>query len=678
MNHHPKIFPSAAANVVFALAIFCPGSASAQLTLSGDFADLSLEELVKVEISSLGRKNTALFETPAPGYIVSNEEISRSGAFNLPEALRLVPGVQVSRVNSADYAITIRGFNDSTSNKLLVLMDGRSVYNQLFSGASWNFQEPMLSDVSRIEVQRGPAGTLWGANAVNGVINLVTKNAHATVGSLVSVTHGDRFDLGVELRQGWNFTPATAARVYAKYQDHDAYGDPTGAAADGWNYRLAGTRFDWDRPGGGGLTVIAEHRELRVNGTDNLPTLLPPYFKVYPEHLRTRGTDLSLKWNQPILTDARLSAQASVTRGDTDQFTSGEHHTTVDLDTQLTLHPLPRHEVITGVTYRSTTDHLHGSQWLNYRVHDATTTFVGAFAQDEITLLPERVRLTLGTKIERNSYSGWEMQPSARLLWHPTKRQAVWAAVSRAARTPSRSERDIIWFVATVPPSPAIPLPGKVVALGDSNFSSEHVTAYELGHRFQPNRRFSVDTSIFYSNYTDMRGLRPDYVPPNFAAFPVFYTYRYTVTNNLEGHSYGGEFAFRWQPANGVRLDASVAAVRTSLRQITPSALPDATVPGLVGNTPREEYKLHAGWDVSPQWSLDVFGRRTGALPGSAVPAYTGLEARLAWQPRADLRLEFIGRDLLDPRHPEIAGFIVGNSVREISRSVFFRVTYKH
>ncbi len=656
-----------------------PGHALAQASLSADFVDLSLEELVKVEISSLGRKNTALFETPAPGHIVTQDEIARSGAFNLPEALRLVPGVQVGRVDSLTYAITIRGLNDFTSNKLLVLMDGRSVYNQLFSGANWNFQEPMLADVSRIEVQRGPAGALWGANAVNGVINLVSKNAHSTTGSLVSLSHGDRFNFGLEARQGWNFNPATAARVYAKYQDHDAYGSATGQAADGWNYRLAGARLDWDRPGGGGFTAIAEHRELRADGITLQPTLLPPYLTAYDEHRRTRGTDLLLKWNQPVFTDGRLAVQGSVEHGDTRQFVTGERHTTADFDAQLTLLPLPRHEIITGLTYRSTSDHLSSTQWYDYRTPAATTTFVGAFAQDEITLLPERVRLTLGAKIERNSYSGWETQPSLRLLWHPARSHTVWAAVSRAARTPSRAERDIRWFAAVLPPTPPlVPLPGKVIALGDPNFSSEHVTTYELGQRFQAGRRLSLDTSIFYSEYTDMRGLRPQLLPPTLTSFPPYYTYIYTTSNNVAGHTHGGEVSVRWQPSPGLRLDASVALVRISLRQLTPSLQPDASVEGLVGNSPREEYKLHAGWDLGPKWSLDANVRRTGALPASGVEAYTGLDARLAWQPREDLRLELIGRDLLDPRHAEVAGFIIGKDPREISRSVFLRVTYKH
>lgn len=370
--------------------------------------------------------------------------------------------------------------------------------------------------------------------------------------------------------------------------------------------------------------------------------------------------------------------QGSVTHGDTQQFTSGERHTTADIDTQLTFNPLPTHEVITGITYRSTWDDLRNSAWFTYRPVSATTTFIGAFAQDEITLSPERLKLTLGAKIERNTYSGWETQPSVRLLWHPTKRQTAWAAVSRAARTPSRSERDITWFAAVRPPSSQVPLPGKVVAMGDPNFSSEQATAYELGHRFQAARRFSVDTSLFYTDYTDMRGLRPTYVPPNFASFPIHYTYIYTATNNVEGHTYGGEMAFRWQPANRLRLDASVATVRTSLRELRPATEVDASLAGLIGNTPREEYKFHAGWDVSPQWSVDAYARRTGALSGSGVPAYTGVDARFAWQPDAGFRIELIGRDLLDKRHAEIASFIIGHGAREIARSVFVRLTYQY
>lgn len=652
------------------------GVARAQVSVATDFAALSLEELVQVEISTLGRKSTALFDTPAPGHSVTAQEIARSGAFNLPEALRLVPGVQVSRVDAATYAITIRGFNDSTSNKLLVLLDGRSVYNQLFSGAAWNFQEPMLSDVSRLEVQRGPAGTLWGANAVNGVINLVSKNAHSTPGSLLTVTHGEHFKLGLEARHGWLFTPATAARVYVATSDHDDYGSGPGAAAGGWNYRLAGARLDWDRPAGGGATVIAEHRELRLRGVMHQPTLLPPYSQIQDDNRRTRSSDLSLKWNQPVFSDGRLSLQASLAHGATEQFGTDERHTTADLDSQLTVYPLPRHEIIAGVTYRSTRDRLRNSEWFSYAPARSTTVFVGAFIQDEITLAPEALKLTVGTKLERNSYSGWEAQPSVRTLWHPTRTQSLWAAVSRAARTPSRSERDVTWFAATLPPTPEMPLPGKVVARGDRSFSSEHVTAYELGHRFQPNRRFSIDTALFRSDYTDIRGVVPAYVPPDPGAFPPHYTALYSSTNNVAGRTYGGEFAMRWQPGRRVRLDGSVAFVRTRLQQVRPSLLPDPSVEGLIGNTPRHEVKLHAGWDFSAHWSLDAYARRTAALPGSAVPAYTGLDARLAWQPRPDFRAELIGRDLLDPSHPEIAGFIIGHGAREISRSVFVRLTY--
>jgi len=675
--HRIKTLSALAVGAALAFAGFLPSQAFSQSSSGSDFSDLSLEELIQVEISSLGRKSSPVFDTPAPAYIVTGDEIHRSGALTLPEVLQLAPGVQVSRINSASYAITIRGFNDATSNKLLVLMDGRSLYNQLFSGANWMFQETMLSDVSRVEVQRGPAGTLWGANAVNGVINLVTKNAHSTIGSLVSVAHGDHLDSATEVRHGWKINPATAARVYAKYQDQDNFGTHFGPGSKGWNSLLAGARVDWDRPGGGGLTVIAEHRELHANGTALEPILVFPYAEPYDDPQLARGTDVSVKWNQPVLTDGSLSIQASVEHGDTNQINWGERHTTADLDAQLTLHPLPRNEVITGVTYRSTSDHLRKSQWLHYTNPAATTSFLGAFVQDEISLVPQHVSLTLGTKIERNSYSGWETQPSARLLWHPTKEQAVWAAVSRAARTPSRSERGVEWNAATMAPTPELPLPGKIIALGASDFSSEHVTAFEAGHRFQPSKRFSADTSVFYSEYTDLRGLRPEFIPPDFTSPPVHYTYRYTATNNLEGHTCGGEISVRWQPLNHIHFDSSLAVVRTRL-QAPAGAPPDDSIAGLIGNTPREEYKLHVAWDISSQWAIDLFGRRTGRLTESGVPGYTGLDARLSWRPRPDLEFELVGHDLLDPYHAEMSGFFVGNEVQQIARSVFFRVTYKH
>lgn len=648
---------------------------SAQIHPGSDFADLSLEELVQVEISSLGRKNTTVFDTPAPAYIVVNDEIHRNGALSLPEALRLVPGVQVSRIDAANYAITIRGFNDFTSNKLLVLKDGRSVYNQQFSGANWVFQEAMLADVSRVEVQRGPAGALWGANAVNGVVNLVSKNAHSTIGTLISAATGDQFDSVVEIRHGWNITPSTAARVYLKHQDQGDYDTIFGAASKGWTSGLVGTRVDWDRPGGGGLTVIGEHREVRLKGTSAVPSLIPPYSSTLPDVQSTRGTDLTAKWNQPIFDDGRLSVQGSIERGSSDQLISGEHHTTADFEAQLTLYPRPNHEVITGVTYRSTADSLTSTPWFTYDQNAATTTFVGVFAQDEITLIPAHLRLTLGAKIERNSYSGWETQPNARLLWHPSRDQSVWTGISRAARTPSRLERGVNWFAHTFPPTPELPVPVKLVALGDENFDSEHVTTFELGHRLQKARTFSLDTALFYSDYSDLRGLIPSIVPPDFTSVPVHATYYYTATNNIDGYTFGGEIAARWQPAASLRFDASVATVRTFLH--TPSGLPDDSIPGLEGNTPREEYKLHAGWDFSRDWSLDLFGRHTGRLRGAQVPAYTGLDVRLAWRARPHLELELVGRDVLDASHAELSDFFVTSTIREVARSFYFRVTYK-
>ena len=641
------------------------------------FADLSLEQLVHYEVSTLGRKNAAVFDTPAPAYVLSADDIHRSGATTLAEALRLAPGVQVSRIDSVNYAIAVRGFNDATSSKLLVLKDGRSVYNQLSSGTNWGLLDLVLEDVSRIEVQRGPAGTLWGANAVNGVINIVTKNAHSTLGSFASVARGNELDAAVTVRHGFSVTPTTAARVYAKYQEQGDFGAPAGAEISGWNSRLVGTRFDWDRPGGGGFSASAEFRELRTDAVESLPQLLPPYQMLVPEQRRARSAELSLRWSQPVGTDGQLSALAAVERGDNEQFQSGERHTTADLEVQLTLRPLPRHEVIAGTTVRATDDRLRNTRWLTYDDPRAATNFAGAFLQDEITLIPERLDLTVGCKFERNSYSGWETQPSLRALWHPTRSQSAWLAVSRAARTPSRSERGVHFFAGAAPPGPVYPLPVAIVASGAPDFSSEHVTSYELGHRFAAGPTFSVDTALFYSKYYDLRGLRPGFFPPDFATFPPHFNLVLDAANNLRGHTSGGEVSLHWHAHAQIELNASVASVRTSLREIGAGLLADPSVLGLTGNTPHEEYKLHATWHPNARWTVDLMARHTGRLPASGVPAYLGLDLRLGWSPRPDLEVELVGRDLGQPDHPETASSFLGTGAQPIARSVFLRFTVR-
>lgn len=644
-----------------------------------DLAGLSLEELTHYDVTTLGRKNASVFETPAPVDVVTGDEIHAMGATTLPEALRLATGVQVSRVDSENYAISIRGFNDATSSKVLVLMDGRSIYDQQYSGTDWANLDLVMGDVSRIEVQRGPAGTLWGANAVNGVINIVSKNAHSTEGTLVDVEAGDELHEAITVRQGFDLSPAAAMRVYAKYQSQGDYDGDTPYGVSSWNSRMAGSRFDWDRPGGGGLSIIGEYHELRTNTDSQLPSILPPnYFIAVPMQARDRTADLSAHWTQPITSNGQLSILAAADHGDEESAASAERHTTANIDSQVTLHPIANHEVIAGATYRTTSDHIHNTPYLTYDTPAATTDFYGAFVQDEITLVPSVFSVTAGSKFERNTFTGWEIQPSLRALWHPTKNQSVWAAVSKAARTPSRAERGVHFFAAAAPPSPALPLPVELIANGDTNFSSEHVVSYELGHRYQFGSVFSVDTSLFYSRYTDLRGLEPSLQPPNFFAIPPYAVLDFDANNSLKGYTYGGELSLHWHPVSTVQVTASAASIHLVLWELNPGAIPDPSTQGLEHNTPPQEYKLHATWHPAPPWTLDAVARHEGEISEAGVPAYNGLDLRVAYLVTSDLEFELVGRDLLKREHPEISGSFLGTTVRPIARSFLLGVTYRH
>jgi iron complex outermembrane receptor protein len=674
--NHGRVFSRARClTLALASACFLPSPSFAQVT---DYANLSLEELAAVPISTLGRKQTTLFDTPAATYVVTGDDLHRSGALDLGDALYAVPGLQVDKVDSFNFAISARGFNDSTSNMLLVMMDGRSVYSTTFTGTNWNYEELMLEDVRQIEVQRGPGASLWGANAVNGVINIVTKSADDTIGTLATVAYGDELDASVAVREGWRLNDSTAMRVYVKDQDQKNDGVTTGPSDHGWNSHLVGTRLDWDRPGGGGLTLIGELRGDKVTSDSEFPAVTPPtYLTVIPEDQRSSGGNFTAHGWIPVFNDGQLSVLAAYEHLDTDEIETSERRDTYDLDAQLTLHPWQRHEIITGVTYREDVDDLTNSPWLSYTTPASNTVFTGAFLQDEITLIPNTLSVTLGTKEERNSFSGWENQPSLRGIWQPSKNQRVWVGVSRAAQTPSLTERTVQWWVATIPPSPTVPVPIVLNAEGSPMLKSDHLDAYEIGYRFQMTSELSFDFSLYENRYTDLRGLQVEV--PTFVPFPIpYYLYTYLATNNLNTDTHGGEFTTTWRPTSAWKFEASATAMRYDhFAEINTGIAPDPTIAGLTGSTPKQEYKLRVQWDPSTRWSFDLFLRHVDPLPGSGIPAYTGLNARIAWHLRPDTEVELIGQNLTEPLHVESAQFFLGGPVQALARSVFLRLTYR-
>ena len=656
------------------LAVVIAPASFAQVT---DFASLSLEELSFVRITSLGRKETTIFDTPAAAAVLTRHDIQRDGATTLAEALRRAPGFHVGRIDAFDYTISARGFNDTTANKLLVLLDGRSVYSTTFSGAQWNFHEMLMEDVDRIELLRGPGASLWGANAMNGVINVISKSAHDTLGSLVSVGHGDQLEYLVGLRHGFKFDDNTAMRVYTKQQKNGDHGAEHHGSSESWTSQLIGARLDWTGSEQRRFSLITEFRETKLNSHSELPLLIPPYVWEMEETKVNRGANVTARWEQPFTSEGELSLFATYDFTDATQIVQGENREAWGFESQLTLRTWENHEIISGFTYRNDRDEMTNSDWIQFANDSASIEFLGAFIQDEITLVPNRLNVTMGTKVERNSFSGWEWQPSLRAIWSPHKSHRIWIGVSRAARTPSRAEDDVTYFAQSAPPSAQFPLPVALTAEGNPEFTSEHVAAFEFGHRFQPRPRFSLDTSVFVNRYEDLRGI--EVVPPAFNPQPHPHLRANLIANNsIEGLTYGGEFTARWNASPEWSFEGSATTIKYDLHSTDPiRGAADPTIPGLEGSTPRYELQLNAGWTPRPEWDLSLFMRHVDALAGSSVPAYTGVDARIAWRPRPDWEIEIVGRDLLDDEHPEASISFIGDAVQPISRSVFLRITLR-
>jgi iron complex outermembrane recepter protein len=673
-----RIFRSIPPSLLRAALAAAAFGAAAGLRAQTDYTSLSLEELSLVPITTLGREETTVEDTPAAAFVVTGDDIHRTGALDFAEALRLVPGMQVAQIDSVDYAISIRGFNDWTSSKVLVLIDGRPIYSTAFTGIDWNYYDLDLADTARIEVLRGPGASLWGANAMDGVINVVSKSAADTLGTLVSVAAGDQLDTSTLVRQGWQFTPNSAIRVYAKYQEQGSYGATDGPGEGGWDTRLVGSRYDWSGAGGQALTLIGEIRYLRDYSVSEFPSLLPPdYVTTQNEVERTQGGNLSARYTLPLPHGGEASLLTSYEHFDSSEISYGEDRDTYNADLQFTLHPGPRNEVIAGGTYREDRDALTSSPWMSYAVPRATTVFTGVFVQDELTVLPNRLTVTAGTKDERNSFSGWELQPSLRAIARPSRTQRIWVGVSRAARTPSLAERYVDWLAAVVPPEPPYPVPVAIRALGSGQFGSEHLDAYELGYRYDPNVHLSVDLALYRNQYDNLRSLVAE--PAEFALAPIPHLEQdYTVGNGIRGATEGGEASVRWRPNTQWSVEGSASTISYRLDEASPGPAPDPTIAGLVGSTPHEEYKLRVSWDPQPRWSADAVARYTGPLNGENIPGYTGLDLRLAWKPRPDLEIEAVGRNLLEPRHAEGSPFFIGGTgIQSIDRSGFLRVTYR-
>jgi iron complex outermembrane receptor protein len=628
---------------------------------ASDLKRLSLEELVNLQVVSVSRHPEPLAHAASAIQVITAEQIRRSGATTLPEALRLADNLDVARKNAHDWAITARGFNTALANKLLVLIDGRTVYTPLFSGVFWDVQNYLLADIERIEVISGPGGTQWGANAVNGVINIITRSAKDTLGGYAEADAGSRLGALSAASYGARLSPDAFVRVYAEHIDHRDERLSSGPADDGWNLSQGGFRADMD---------VSKHDTLSVHGdaySGNEGTVGGPSADVDGWNLVGRwsrhnddgsGTGLQVYYDHTAL---RNPAPAFVIQGLTlapAGFLRDELGT-LDIDFQYRCAPGERNRLDWGMGFRRTHDVVENAPSLAFLPAKLDQSLYSAFVQDEIAI-GQNAALTLGSKVEHNDYTGLEIEPSVRARWSVTEDTTLWAAISRAVRTPSRIDRDLS------EPAPGAAL---IVLTGSDKFVAESVVADELGLRTRLSSRLSGSIAAFYNEYHDVRSTSA--TPATLV--PLFFA------NNLRGRTYGIELSADYQATDTWRLHAGLDPLREHLH-VRPGQF-DLNAAHNETADPRQRAVLRSSLDLPHGIELDASLRWTtarvlnnGTALGS-VPAYRDLDLRLGWHVRPNVEIALIGQNLLHDGHAEY-GFPGPDRVL-IQRSIYGKLVWR-
>ena len=606
---------------------------------------LSLEKLSEVEIlklSSASRKSQSIMETAAASYVITQEDIRRAGITVLPEALRLVPGVQVARIDSNKWAISARGFNSRFASKLLVMIDGRTVYTPLRSEVNWDSHNVLLDDVERIEVIRGTGASLWGANAVNGIINIITKAAYDTQGGLVSTTLGTGEEQGViGLRYG-DSLPLGHYRIYSKLHINDNMLDSQGIEAkEDWTTKHVGLRVDQalenDQWG-----FETEYYETRYQRFDRKSQ--------QNKQIEAKNFHLLGRWKRDLSDGSSMQLQSYFTHTKRDDLLYNEHRYLYDIDFQHNIEHWQDHNIIWGLGLRYTKDHIVGVPRFYYLPDRRTDKLLSAFIQHEWQFA-EQWRLTIGTKLEHNDYTGLEMQPSLRLLWKPNDHHSFWAALSRAVKMPSRTDSD--FYLQTGSPRMLI------YVSGNPQLQSETLLAHELGYRFQPNARFGFDINLFFHRYDDVISSGE----PQFIAYPSP-RLLYENQNNISGHSFGTELSAQWQISSELKLAIKYNYLKEQ----------DTLKVGSV--SPENQANMQLYWHLTPSVTWDNSLYFMGDLEDTKVAAYTRWDTHIGWTMSKQLQLHFGVRNILDKQHPEFIS-TEGIIAREIPRSFYAKIQYQ-
>ena len=659
-----------AASLALALTVALAPKANAMssgMTSAESLKKLSLEELMNVEVTTVSRSAERLGSAAAAVAVVTNEDIRRSGATTIAETLRGVPGLHVARRNSNSWAVAARGFSSVNSEKLLVLSDTRSLYTPLVSGVAWDVQDYLLQDIDRIEVIRGPGAALWGSNAVNGVINIITKHSRDTQDLYVEAGAGEREQVLAGARYGGTIGEDGFFRVFGKYSERDGTHHPGAQSDDSWDLAQVGFRSDFR---------LGVQDELMVQGAtyDGEVGQIGPAITVIgrPGPTGQLTTELSGghvlgRWRKTIDEHTRWRTRIYYDRTRRNDPSYRDELDTIDLDVQHAFSPSGRHSILWGVNYRYTDHRNVGKGIFNLEPATSKDRVLSGFVQDQIAF-GEHVRLTLGTKLEDNDFSGFELQPSVRVAWSATPEHTLWGAISRAARIPTRLERDIAVDVTPPGSDPQVRL------LGNDRFDSEELIAYEAGYRWQASSSFSLDLATFYNRYEGLASVElgtPFPAPDGGTIVPV------ESRNLTDGDAWGLEALLTYAPRENWRLTGTYSFVDLDL---DPRGMDLNRGEFYEGSTPRHQASVRSLLDLPRGVQLDVhfyyvdeLERIPDIVTGEGIDSYSKLDVRLAWQASEELELSIVGQNLLDRYHVE---FGTPEARGQIERSVYAKLAW--
>lgn len=637
---------------------------------SKSLKSLSLEQLGNIQVTTVSKTPQEVWNTPAAVYVITHDDIIRSGATSIPEALRLAPGVEVARIESDKWSIGIRGFGSRLARSVLVLIDGRTVYTTLLAGTYWEVQDVLLEDVDRIEVIRGPGATLWGPNAVNGVINIITRSSADTPGLYVDAGGGN-FEQGFAGFRYGASSGATNYRVYAKGFNRSPEFHPDGLNYDRWDAGQAGFRIDRGERGHS-LMLEGDLYDQAAGERVVATSYTPPFTRTIDAYARLSGGNLTGRWERPIGAAAGLRLEAYYDRTNRHEPNFGDLRDTFDVDALFTV-PTYRQLFSFGGGARFSRGHqLEVVSGLTFNPDHTVDQLLSLYGQDEISIVPGKLSLVAGAKLLHTNFSSLDVQPTARLLWTPAQHETFWAAITRAVRTPADVERNFFLsgYIGQGPGN--IPFFARFNA--NRNFRSEILRGYEAGFRHIFAKSVFVDLSGFFNQYYDLfseevtGGISVETTPA-----PTHYLLPAQFGNSLTGTTAGVEIAPEWRPASFWRLRGSYSFLSMHIEK-APGSADIGSSSGIVGSSPQHQVFIQSSWDIPHSVNLDLLYSYVSALPAQQVHSYNTADARLAWQ-AGSVTLSLVGQNLFQPHHYE---FGADPGLVGIKRSFYAKVEFRH